>query len=57
MGTYGLEDVIRAWGREDLTVEQVIGQILLLLQEFEERLRSTERRLELQRKQARHQGK
>ncbi len=56
MGTYGLEDVIRSWGREDLTIEQAIGQILLLLQELEERLRSAERRLEQHRKQARRQG-
>jgi len=46
MGTYGLEGVVRAWEREQLTTEQAIGQILLLLQEFDERLRSLERRLE-----------
>lgn len=46
MGTYSLEDVILAWGREQLTTEQAIGQILLLLQELEERLRDAERRLE-----------
>ena len=46
VGTYGLENVILAWGRGDLTSEQAIGQILLLLQELEERLRSMEHRLE-----------
>ena len=46
MGTYGLEGVIRAWEREQLTTEQAIGQILLLLQELEERIHSIERRLE-----------
>ena len=46
MGTYGLEEVLRAWEREHLTSEQAIGQILLLLQELEERLRGLERRLE-----------
>ena len=46
MGTYGLEGVTRAWEQEQLTTEQTIGQILLLLQELEERLRSLERRLE-----------
>lgn len=46
VGTYGLESVILAWGRGDLTIEQTIGQILLLLQELEERLRSMEHRLE-----------
>ena len=46
MGTYGLEGVIQAWEREQLTTEQAIGQILLLLQELEERLRCIEQRLE-----------
>lgn len=46
MGTYGLEGVIQAWEREQLTIEQAIGQILLLLRELEERLRLLERRLE-----------
>jgi hypothetical protein len=46
MGTYGLEGVIRAWEREQLTTEQAIGQILLLLQELEERVHRIERRLE-----------
>jgi hypothetical protein len=39
-------DVIQAWDQEQLTTEQVIGQILLLLQELEGRLRATEIRLE-----------
>jgi hypothetical protein len=46
MGTYGLEGVIQAWEREQLTTEQAIGQILLLLQELEERMHRIERRLE-----------
>ena len=46
MGTYGLEGVVQAWKQEQLTTEQAIGQILLLLQELEERLRSAERCLE-----------
>ena len=45
MGTYGLEEVIHRWARGDLTVEQIIGQILLLLQAIEERLREVERKL------------
>jgi hypothetical protein len=58
MGTYGLEGVIRAWERGDLTIEQTIGQILLLLREFEERLCSVERRLEQRqrRERAHRQG-
>ena len=43
MGTYGLEGVIRAWEQEQLTSEQAIGQILLLLQELEGRIRDSER--------------
>jgi hypothetical protein len=45
MSTYGLDEIIRRWGRERLTVEQAIGQILLLLQAIEERLRDLERKL------------
>jgi hypothetical protein len=46
MGTYGLEGVIQAWEREELTTEQAIGQILLLLKELVERLTRIELRLE-----------
>lgn len=45
MSTYGLEEVIRRWERAGLTVEQAIGQILLLLQNIEERLRELERKI------------
>lgn len=38
MGTYGLDGVIKAWRLDKLTSEQAVGQILLLLKEFEERL-------------------
>jgi len=44
MSTYGLEEVVRRWERGTLTVEQVIGQILLLLRSIEERLREIEHR-------------
>lgn len=43
MGTYGLQELIRRWGREQLTTEQAIGQILLLLIELDKRLRKLER--------------
>jgi hypothetical protein len=56
MGTYGLEGVIRAWERGDLTTEQAIGQILLLLQELDERIKSIECHLEWYRQRARRQG-
>jgi hypothetical protein len=46
MGTYGLQEVIRRWGREQLTPEQAIGQILLLLAELDKRLQKLERRSE-----------
>jgi len=46
MGTYGLEGVIQAWERGRLTTEQAIGQILLLLQELDERIHRVEHRLE-----------
>ncbi len=45
MSTYGLEEVIRRWEQSGLTMEQAIGQILLLLQAVEERLRELERKL------------
>jgi hypothetical protein len=32
MGTYSLEALIRKWGLSELTTEQAIGQILLILQ-------------------------
>jgi hypothetical protein len=46
MGTYGLQELIRRWGRDQLTPEQAIGQILLLLVELHERLQELERRKE-----------
>ncbi len=57
MGTYGLQNVIKAWEREKLTAEQVIGQILLLLQELEERVGVLERRQKrgLEQGRSRHQ--
>lgn len=46
VGTYGLGEVIRAWERERLTTEQAVGQVLLLLQELEKRVRDVESQLE-----------
>ncbi|HUV89220.1 MAG TPA: hypothetical protein VMY80_06180 [Anaerolineae bacterium] len=56
MGTYGLAGVIEAWEREELTTEQAIGQILLLLQEIAERLARIEHRLERTIERVRHPG-
>jgi hypothetical protein len=44
MNTYGLEQVIKMWEVEQLTVEQAIGQILLLIREDRERMGEIERR-------------
>jgi hypothetical protein len=44
--TYGLQELIRRWGRDQLTSEQAIGQILLLLVELDKRLQKLERRRE-----------
>ena len=43
MGTYGLEGVLREWQTGNLTTEQAIGQILLLLQELERRVAELEK--------------
>lgn len=39
MSNYTIEELIARWKREELTIEQVIGQILLLLKEQDRRLR------------------
>lgn len=44
MGTYNLDELINLWEREKLTTEQAIGQILLKLRSFSERIRELERR-------------
>ena len=44
MGTYSLEEMIQRWYSEDLTAEQVIGQILQLLQELSQRVNDLESR-------------
>jgi len=56
MGTYGLEGVIRAWEQEQLTTEQAIGQILLLIGELKEQIQNLERRLEGYAERVRRQG-
>ena len=39
VSNYPIEELIARWKREELTIEQVIGQMLLLLKEQERRLR------------------
>ena len=45
MGTYTLEHIIKEWAKDRITTEQVIGQILLLIQEIREQLAEIESRL------------
>ena len=42
MGTYSLETLIRKWGLSELTAEQAIGQILLILQKLARRVEALE---------------
>ncbi|MFQ6014821.1 MAG: hypothetical protein ACE5NP_05200 [Anaerolineae bacterium] len=42
MGVYILEELIRKWARGELTVEQAIGQILLIIQTLEGRISKVE---------------
>ncbi len=44
MGTYSLETLIRKWGLGELTTEQAIGQILLILRELIRRVEAVEGR-------------
>ncbi len=54
MGVYPLEQIIQEWGKGRLTEEQVIGQILLLIQDLRQRLAELERRLTLAEKVNKH---
>jgi hypothetical protein len=42
MGTYSLETLIRKWGLSELTTEQAIGQMLLILRELIRRVEALE---------------
>jgi hypothetical protein len=44
MGTYSLETLIRKWVLNELTTEQAIGQILLILQKLVRRVEALEGR-------------
>ena len=48
MGTYSLDELIQRWYTEDLTAEQVIGQILQILQDLEQRVEDLENRNRLE---------
>jgi hypothetical protein len=43
MSHYTVEELIARWRKEDLTVEQMIGQILQVLRVHEQRLREVAR--------------
>ena len=43
MSNYSIEELIIRWKREELTIEQMIGQMLLVLKEQEQRLRAITR--------------
>ncbi len=42
MGMYSLDELVQRWHTEDVTAEQVIGQILQVLQELTRRLEELE---------------
>ncbi len=44
MGNYSIEELIQRWFTEDLTAEQLIGQILQVLQELTRRVEELESR-------------
>ncbi len=45
MGTYALEYIIQKWGKGELTEAQVIGQLLLVVQEVKKQLAEIESKL------------
>lgn len=53
MGAYTIETLIRKWKRGELTVEQVVGQILLHVQDLQDAVGSLERRLHQRSSEAR----
>lgn len=52
MSAYNLDTVLQKWERGELTTEQAIGQILLLLRSVTERVGQLETQLETTRRQA-----
>lgn len=44
MGMYSLDELMQRWYTEDLTADQVIGQILQILQELTRRIEELENR-------------
>jgi hypothetical protein len=51
MGNYTLNEVIKRWTRGDMTMEQVVGQTLLILQDIARRVGTLEKLRESERKE------
>jgi len=49
MSNYTLEEIIKRWGHGNLTTEQAIGQILLVVQSLSRRVGKLEQLVEAQR--------
>lgn len=49
MSSYTLEEIIKRWGQGNLTTEQAIGQILLVVQNLSRRVGKLEQMAEAQR--------
>lgn len=49
MGSYTLDEVIKRWTRGDITIEQVVGQTLLIVQDIARRVGTLEKLRELDR--------
>ncbi|MDJ0756885.1 MAG: hypothetical protein QNJ45_25365 [Ardenticatenaceae bacterium] len=57
MSAYELARVIEKWDREELTTEQAVGQLLLLVESLNRRVGGIERRLERLRHQEKREEK
>ena len=44
MGSYNLDELITLWERDQLTTEQAVGQILLMLRSLSQQIRELEQR-------------
>ena len=54
MSAYNLQKILNLWERDDLTVEQAIGQTLLHIQSLTKRVGEVEKRVEQIQKGASH---
>ena len=56
MSSYSLDQLIKKWTKEELTIEQAIGQILLQMQTLSTRIGTLEKRFEKRRKENKGNG-